>query len=739
MTAIALLVLALVSGSGSGDKRLTLEQTERIAAEKVDFTRDATDWEWADDGVHLTNGELWMDPHSGETRDAVEPDVDPHLQALIDHRPQDMPEPNESPEDGDGKAGKPPGRVLETSPDGTAALLRWKDALWFHRDGETPRWLLEADDGELFDLSDDGSGVGFVHANDLGWIETATGKTTFLTTDGNDELFFGKLDWVYQEEIYGRGQFKGFWWSPTSDRIAFLKLDESPVHSFTVVDHLHPDGSKRVAPEVTNYPKAGDPNPIVELCVTTLGGETTKVDLSKYDGQEFLIVRVGWNPDGTKVIYQVQDRIQTWLDLCEADPATGASRVLIHEASQAWTNVLGEPRWLDDGTFLWFSERNGHKHLYRYRADGTLVGAITAGDWDVLSLVELDEEAGRVWFTSNRDGAVNQTGWVVGLDGSEPRRVTSASGWHAISVGDEGLVLDEHSSLTELPGATLYDADGEVLRDLSSDEPTDLDDYATSTWELVEIPNRDGFVMDGALLKPVDFDPERVYPVWLPTYSGPDAPTVRNRWNASKWYQFLAQQGYVVLQVNVRSASRKGHEHIATCYKRLGVGELRDLEDAVDWLVAHPWADAERVGITGWSYGGFMTAYALTHSDKFALGIAGAGVYEWSLYDTVYTERYMQTPELNPEGYAETSVLNSAEDLSGHLVLLHGTMDDNVHLQNTIQLVWELQKADQPFELMLYPESRHGVRDKDLTWHKRQLEWRTIDEVLGGEPPPPRQ
>jgi dipeptidyl-peptidase-4 len=279
-----------------------------------------------------------------------------------------------------------------------------------------------------------------------------------------------------------------------------------------------------------------------------------------------------------------------------------------------------------------------------------------------------------------------------------------------------------------------------VLRELGASEVPALAEYRTSTWELVQIPARDGFLLDAAVLKPVPFDEGQSYPVWLSTYSGPDAPSVRNRWNGSAWWQYLAQHGVIGFQVNVRTASGKGHAVISKCYRRLGEQELADLEDALAWLTAHPWADEARVGITGYSYGGFMTAYALTHSDRFALGIAGSGVYDWRLYDTIYTERYMDTPQRNLEGYDRTSVLKAAKDLKGHLVITHGTIDENVHLQNAVQLVYALQKAGaESFELMIFPEQRHGIRDADLRWHMRRLEWRAIEQHLRPPAPPPGQ
>jgi dipeptidyl-peptidase 4 len=254
--------------------------------------------------------------------------------------------------------------------------------------------------------------------------------------------------------------------------------------------------------------------------------------------------------------------------------------------------------------------------------------------------------------------------------------------------------------------------------------------YAFSDRQRVTIPTRDGYELDACVQLPPDWSADTKYPVFLPTYSGPDAPSVRDAWQHSTYHQFLAQQGFVILQVNVRSASGRGQAHTGTCYRQLGVQELKDLEDAVDHVCAHFGGDPQRVAISGWSYGGFMTAYALTHSDKFALGLAGAGVYDWRLYDTIYTERYMRTPQENAAGYDATSVIKAAKNLHGHLVLVHGTMDDNVHEQNTMQLLWALQTAGvQDFELMVYPRSRHRLH-RQVDAHSREFQWLRLKKLL---------
>jgi dipeptidyl-peptidase-4 len=741
-SSLALLTpLALASALAAEGKKLTLEQTTAGRGdERVSFGGAPPTVEWAHDGAHLTverEGKIvWIEPESGkevapvEAKDAKEEDPDAaargeeRVKALVALGLEKK------------EASRIAGRRGQTSDDGSAILIHSGDKHYFHRAGGPAVELALAQGGELYDLTPDGAFVGYVANGDLHVADTARNKDRAVTSGGGPLLLHGKLDWVYQEEVYGRGDFKAFWWSPDSKHATFLRLDQAPVHDFTVIDDLPPDESKRALPEVTKYPKAGDPNPIVALgAAPAAGGDTVWMDLSRYKPEEgILIVRVGWAPKGERIVFQVQDRIQTWLDLCAGDPRTGQVTVLFRETSPTWVNVLATPRWLADGSFLWESERTGHKHLYRYAADGKLIGAVTSGEWDVWNVEEVDEASKTVWFTGNKDGAAGSNVYRVGLDGQGLARLTQGRGTHEIEhSADKRYFIDRWSSLGEPPSVRVCKADGTILHELGKAEVPAVAEYGAGTWELLQVPARDGFLLDAALLKPSSFDPARSYPVFIPTYSGPDAPSVYDRWSSSTWHQFLAQEGVLVFQVNVRSASRRGQRYIGACYKQLGVSELQDLEDAVAWLTKNPWADAKRVGISGWSYGGTMTAYALTHSKAFSLGIAGAGVYDWRMYDTIYTERYMSTPQLNPEGYDKASVIAGAKDLSGHLVLLHGTLDDNVHMQNTIQLVYALQQAGKDFELMLYPESRHGVGGGEQRWHMRRLEWRAIREHLLGQ------
>ncbi len=603
--------------------------------------------------------------------------------------------------------------------------------------GKEPRIIGKRGEREAH-LSPDKASVSYVRDHNLIISNLAGDFEWSVSRDGHERLLYGYLDWVYQEEVYGRGDFQAHWWSPDSAKVAFLRIDESAVKTFTVIDHVPEDelaDERAVVNETTNYPKAGDPNPTVRLGVAMPEAKAVSwMDLDKYADEEFLIVRVGWTPDGSRLVFQVQNRIQTWLDLNFADPVTGAVETVFREGSKSWVNVLETPRWLKDGGFLWHSERDGYQHIYRYGADGKLRNAVSRGKWPVSSVIEVDEDQGLIWFTGAQEKKIGSYVYRAKLDGSEMLCLTPEFGSHAVQLNKDGsFFIDRFSSLTSPTEVRLCDATGEILRRFESTPSKAMGEYAFALKEHQRIAARDGFELDVTLIKPKGMDESEKHPIWIDTYSGPNAPTLRNSWNYSAWHQFLAQKGVLVLQVNVRSASGLGQVTTATCYKQFGVQELKDIEDAIAWVGKNPWADTSRVGIYGWSYGGFMTAFALTHSKAFRLGVAGAGVYDWQLYDTIYTERYMDTPQANAAGYSASSVLEAAKDLSGHLVLLHGTMDDNVHFQNTVRFVYELQKADKEFDLMIYPKSRHGVRMEEQTWHMRKLIWKQISEQLLGE------
>jgi dipeptidyl-peptidase-4 len=626
---------------------------------------------------------------------------------------------------------------LNFNPSRTGMLVTIGDDLYFYDTSTTKASRLTSASGpeEEATFSPNGQFVAYVRANNLYAVDLATQKERALTTDGGRELLNGKLDWLYQEEIYGRDQFRAYWWSPDSERIAFLQLDEKPVPEYTVVDHI----PYRPALEVTDYPKAGDPNPTVKLGVATVnGGSVTWVDVAAYASQEFLIVDVDWTPDAKQVVHQVQDREQTWLDLNLADAASGRARTLLRETTKAWVNNNGDPVWLKDGSFLWFSERSGFKHLYRIGADGAVIKQVTTGRWDVRTLYGVNQNAGVLYFSASERSPIGTDIYRITLDGTEMTRLSQTAGTHrAIFNPDFTLFADVWSNVTTPTQVRLHRGDGSEVRPIDLNPVPALRDYRLAVPEFVQVKARDGFVMEGMMIKPPDFTPSRRYPVYQFTYAGPGAGQVKNQWGGREYmfHQMLAQQGVIVWILDNRSASGKGVESQWPVYGRLGEIELQDLEDGVAWLKRQPYVDATRMVLSGWSYGGFMTAYAMTHSTSWSAGIVGAPVTDWRDYDSVYTERLMKLPKNNPDGYRRTAPRFAADKLQGRMLLLHGTMDDNVHMQNSVQFAYELQRAGRPFEMMVYPKSRHGIGDGRLNSHLRQLMFDFTMRAVGAEVP----
>jgi dipeptidyl-peptidase-4 len=607
--------------------------------------------------------------------------------------------------------------------DQTAALINHANDLFYYEfnTNKAVRLTSNADEEVGEEFSPDGRMVSFARNGDIFLVDIATQRERSLTNDGGGKILNGRLDWVYQEELYGRGNFKGYWWSPDSTRIVYLRLDEAPVRDFVVVDHI----PLLQEVETTSYPKAGHPNPGVKLGVVNVAGGATKwVDTFNYEGGDFLIVRVGWTPDSKRVVYQLQNREQTWLDLNYADPDSGKTSNVLKETSKAWVEVLDEPQWLKDGSFLWFSNRNGWQHLYHYSRDGKLIRQVTDGKWDVRSLAGVDEAKGFVYFTGTEHSYIANHAYRIKLDGTGLTRLTQAEGNHSVNFNPAFThFIDTWSDVNTPTQVRVFDSSGKLVRVIDENKAVALKQYKLGKAELLQVKTRDGFVMEALMIKPPDFDPTKKYPVMSFTYSGPQAPQVRNAWGGASylWHQMLAQKGYIVWVCDNRTASGKGVESAWPAYRNFGELELRDLEDGLAWLKGQPYVDGSRIGLWGWSYGGYMTSYAMTHSKSFKIGIAGGSVTDWRLYDTIYTERYMATPQNNPEGYKKGSPLHAAKDLHGKILLIHGMIDDNVHMQNTIQFAYELQKSGKQFELMLYPKSRHGVTNPLLLKHMRTL------------------
>ncbi|MEO6655214.1 MAG: S9 family peptidase [Pyrinomonadaceae bacterium] len=639
---------------------------------------------------------------------------------------------------------------LQFNSDESSILINNANDLWIYDVNSRllKRLTNGRDEEKEADFSPDGRWVSFVRGNNLFVVDVAKANEKQLTRDGKEgdqAIYNGYLDWVYEEELYGRGQKRGYWWSPDSKNIAFLRLDESPVPKFVIPNDIPTDQDV----ENTSYPQAGDPNPNVRLGIADVGktsyipnaGRIPKIgdripsavlrfgdavrfmDTSMYRPEDLLIARVAWAPDSVNILFQALNREQTTLDL-NAAGLDGKVRKAINETTPAWVEVYDNPVFVESGsargTMVWQSARNGWRHLYLYDNDGKLVRQLTNGKWEVRSLYGVDQKNGWVYFSATKDSHIAENIYRVRLDGGEPERLSTGDGWHAAAFNKTFTNYVENWSDVNTPTQTrLFRADGTSARVINENKVAAFADYKLSRPEFLNVNTRDGFVMEAMMIKPPDFDASKKYPVFEYTYSGPHAPQVANRWggNRGMWFQMLAQKGYIVWVCDNRSASGKGEESAWPVYKEFGKLELRDLEDGVNYLKSLPYIDGSRIALHGWSFGGFMTSYALTHSKSFKIGIAGGIVSDWRNYDSIYTERYMLTPNNNREGYDKSSVLKAVKNLSGRLMLIHGGIDNNVHVQNTTQLTFELQKADKQFDLMLYPTARHGLTNPAQVKH----------------------
>ncbi|HVE73374.1 MAG TPA: S9 family peptidase [Thermoanaerobaculia bacterium] len=595
-----------------------------------------------------------------------------------------------------------------------AVILILAGDLWHYRLGGALTRLTSAPgEEEEPTFSPDGKRVAFVRNNNLYSVDLA-GRERQLTTDGSHEILNGKLDYVYQEEVYGRGVWQAYWWSPDSAHIAFLRSDERPVPEYTIVDEM------TFRPEVRtfDYPKAGDPNPLVSLhIVPAIGGAVVDVDHARYSNGEFLIVDVTW-ADAKRVTYQVQNREQTWLDLNRAE-LDGTSTTLFRETTKTWVDPLGKPVFQPDGSFLWQSERTGFRHLYHYKSDGTLIRPVTGGSWEAR---EVHGSDGRhVYFSGTERTHLGLDVYRIGLDGTGLQRLSTATGTHTAAFNPKLThYVDKWSDIRTPDQIRVHRNDGRETQVVEANAVNA--GFALLKPEFLRIKTSDGVMLDAVLYRPSNFDSAKKYPVYQLLYGGPHAPKVLDKWSGQGlqsmlFLQLIAQHGAIAWVVDNRTASGKGAVSAWPAYKNLGVSELRDYEEAIAWLKSQPYVDGNRVALFGWSYGGFMVAYAMTHSKSFAAGIAGAPVTDWRTYDSIYTERLMLMPQNNPEGYDRSSPSMAAANLHGRLLLMHGTTDDNVHAQNALQFADALQKAGKTFEMMMYPQTRHTVTNKTKLFH----------------------
>ncbi len=515
----------------------------------------------------------------------------------------------------------------------------------------------------------------------------------------------------------------GFWWSPDGTRLAYTEVDESTIPVYPIVHQ----GKAAWEVESPRSPFAGGPNARIRLGVVPAGGgETVWVRISDKD-EDFYLARVRFDEDGSLLV-QVESRDQKSLRLLRADPRTGDVRPLLEDRSGSWINLHDDLRPLRDGRFLWSSESTGFRHLELRARDGSLVRRLTEGDWAVDDLEGVDEIEGLVYFSAAKDGVTERHLYRVALDGGPAARVTTEPGWHKTTCARDGrLFVDVHESAAAPPRAILKDVSGRQVRVLDANSDPEPRSLALRPPELVTLKAKDGSVLHGALYRPQPLKPGAKYPAIVRVYGGPTAQTVMDGWEvtADLRAQYLARHGYVVFRLDNRGTPRRGKAFETALAGHLGSVEVEDQVAGARYLAGLPYVDGKRLGIYGWSYGGYMAARCLLLAPElFRAAVAGAPVADWDGYDTHYTERYMGRPQDNPEGYRGSSLLPLASRLSGRLLIVHGMIDENVHFRHTARLMNALNSAQKRYDILIFPDERHLPRGED---DRRYMETRLVD------------
>ena len=538
-----------------------------------------------------------------------------------------------------------------------------------------------------------------------------------ITSDGLfNEIINGATDWVYEEEF---GFTKAFFWSPDSKKVAYYRFDEKRVKEYKL--EYYGD----VYPEIYTYkyPKAGEDNSLIGIRIYNMeSGETVPVNIGTET--DIYIPRIKWTTNPNTLALYRMNRHQNILELLLVDANTGSSNVILTENNPWYIDITDDWTFLKDGkSVLLTSEKDGYNHLYLYNLNGMLIRQLTSGPWDVIALYGVDEERGLVYFQSGEFSPLNREVNVVGIDGKGRKTLTGKEGYNRAQFNsDYTYYINNWSDANTPPFITVNKSNGKEVRILETNEKLKekMKEYDFSQVNFFTFKTDDNMELNGWMLKPPDFDPEKKYPVLFTIYGGPGSQTVSNRWGtASAWNQLIAQHGIIVVSVDNRGTGARGQEFKKCTYLELGKFETLDQIEAAKYLGSLPYIDKSRIGMWGWSFGGYLTLSCLTKgADYFSMGVAVAPVTNWKYYDNIYTERFMRTPAENEKGYEDNSPVNHAEKLKGNILIIHGMADDNVHAQNTYDMISALVAADKQFELRVYPNSNHGIYSgKNTTWH----------------------
>ncbi|TGD57345.1 S9 family peptidase [Flavobacterium humi] len=560
-------------------------------------------------------------------------------------------------------------------------------------------------------FSPDGTKVGYAYQNNLYVYDIASKKQTQITTDGKkNAVINGVTDWVYEEEF---SFVRAFDWNAANDKIAYIRFDETDVPEFSMdmyLQGLYP------TKDTFKYPKAGEKNAVVSLHIYDVKtGTTKKINLGNYN--DFYIARMQWTNEANTLCAQVLNRHQDNLDLLFVDGNSGVAKVVLNEKDKAYVDVTDNLTFLKDNSFIWTSEKDGFNHIYHYDKNGKLKNQITKGNWEVTSYYGFDEKSGTIYYQSVENGSINRDVYSIKLNGTAKTRLTSMTGTNNATFSPNfQYFINSFSSAKNAPRFTLNESStGKLIKTIVSNDAleTKLSKYYDlPSKEFFEVTTSKGNKLNAWMIKPKNFDASKKYPVFMYQYSGPGSQQVNNDWNSSDdyWFMMLAEQGYIVACVDGRGTGFKGAEFKKCTQKELGKFEVEDQIEAAKVFGSYAYVDKSRIGIFGWSYGGFMASNCIFQgADVFKTAIAVAPVTSWRYYDSIYTERYMQTPQENASGYDNNSPINHVSKLKGNFLLIHGSGDDNVHVQNTMKMVEALVQANKQFDMAIYPDKNHGI------------------------------
>ncbi len=559
-------------------------------------------------------------------------------------------------------------------------------------------------------FSPDGTKIGYAKENDLFIYDIASKAITQVTTDGKkNEIINGITDWVYEEEF---AFVRAFDWSSDSKKLAFIRFDESKVPQFSMDMYqkdLYPTS------QTFKYPKAGEKNSEVSLHIFEVGSKSAKkINLGNYS--DFYIARMKWTNDANILSAQVLNRHQDNLDLIFVDGTIGTPKVILNEKDKAYVDVTDNLTFLKDNSFIWTSEKDGFNHIYLYDKTGKLKNQVTKGKWEVTSYYGFDEKTKTVFYQSVENGSTVRDVYKISLDGKKKVKLSSQVGTNGATFSpDFTYYINTYSSVTTPPTYTLNSSkDGKQAQEIVNNTPLveKIKKYDLPTKEFFELTTEKGHKLNAWMIKPKDFDANKKYPVFMYQYSGPGSQEVANNWldTNDMWFMMLSQQGYITVCVDGRGTGYKGADFKKCTQKELGKFEVEDQIDAAKVIGNYAYVDKSRIGIFGWSYGGFMSSNCLFKgADVFKMAIAVAPVTNWRFYDSIYTERYMTTPQENASGYDDNSPINHVNKLKGNFLLIHGTADDNVHVQNSMQMIEALVQANKQFDWAIYPDKNHGI------------------------------